>query len=45
MRKFVIGAATESVIRVLSDFNKKGLISINGKSIRIKNHAGLKNCI
>lgn len=41
----IIGTATESVIRVLSDFNKKGLISIIGKSIRIKNHAGLKNCI
>jgi len=38
----IIGAATESVIRVLADFHRAGLISMQGKNIKIKNVAGLK---
>ena len=32
----------ESVIRVLADFHRAGLISMQGKNIKIKNVAGLK---
>lgn len=31
----IIGTATESAIRILSDFKKKGIIEIKGKAIRI----------
>lgn len=31
----MIGTATESCIRLLSEFNKNGLIDINGKKISI----------
>jgi CRP/FNR family transcriptional regulator, polysaccharide utilization system transcription regulator len=37
-----IGTATESCIRLLSDFNKSGLIAIVGKKIVIKDRALLK---
>lgn len=32
----MVGTATESLIRMLSDFNKKGLIETKGKRIKIK---------
>ena len=38
----IIGTATESCIRLLSDFNKLGLIEINGKKISIKDKNKLK---
>lgn len=36
------GTATESCIRLLSDFNKNGLIELNGKKIVLKNISKLK---
>jgi CRP-like cAMP-binding protein len=38
----MIGTATESCIRLLSDFNKLGLIELNGKKIIIKDLGKLK---
>jgi CRP-like cAMP-binding protein len=38
----MIGTATESCIRLLSDFNKLGLIELNGKKIIIKDMGKLK---
>ena len=38
----MIGTATESCIRLLSDFNKNGLIELNGKKIVLKNISKLK---
>ncbi len=38
----IIGTATESCIRLLSDFNKSELISISGKKIIIKNKKELR---
>lgn len=38
----IIGTATESCIRLLSDFNKLGLIELNGKKIILKDMAKLK---
>jgi len=38
----MIGTATESCIRLLSDFNKNGLIEIKGKKIFLKDLAKLK---
>lgn len=38
----LIGTATESCIRLLSDFNKLELIELNGKKIILKNVAKLK---
>ncbi len=38
----MIGTATESCIRLLSDFNKLGLIVLNGKKIIIKDLGKLK---
>lgn len=38
----MIGTATESCIRLLSDFKKKGLIELNGKRIKILNTNGLQ---
>ena len=38
----IVGTATESAIRVLSQFKKEGLISTTGKQIKIKNLEGLK---
>lgn len=37
----MIGTATESCIRLLSDFNKSGLIELNGKKIIIKDRSKL----
>ena len=38
----LIGTATESCIRLLSDFNKLDLIELNGKKIILKNVGKLK---
>lgn len=38
----IVGTATESAIRVLSQFKKEGLISIIGKQIKIENLEALK---
>ena len=38
----MIGTATESCIRLLSDFNKNGLIELKGKKIFLKDLKGLK---
>lgn len=39
----IIGAATESTIRLLSEFKKKNLIEMRGKEIFIVNEKGLEN--
>ncbi|MAO11316.1 MAG: hypothetical protein CMC07_10630 [Flavobacteriaceae bacterium] len=39
----VAGIATESLIRTLSGFKKKGLIEIEGRNIRILDLEGLKH--
>ncbi|WP_435263922.1 Crp/Fnr family transcriptional regulator [Tenacibaculum sp. nBUS_03] len=39
----IIGTATESAIRLLSEFKKKELISLKGKHITILNSKGLKD--
>lgn len=41
----MIGTATESCIRLLSDFNKLGLIEIKGKKIILKDIAKLKKMV
>ena len=41
----IIGTATESCIRLLSEFNKTGLIKITGKKIFIEDHVKLKRMI
>ena len=38
----IVGTATESAIRILSQFKKEGLISTSGKRIKIENSSGLK---
>jgi hypothetical protein len=38
----MIGTATESCIRLLSDFNKLGLIELAGKKILLKDIKALK---
>ena len=38
----MIGTATESCIRLLSEFNKKGLIEIKGKKIALKDRKELE---
>ena len=38
----IVGTATESAIRILSQFKKTGLISTEGKQIRIEDPNGLK---
>ena len=38
----IVGTATESAIRVLSQFKKEGLISALGKHIKIEDLEGLK---
>jgi CRP-like cAMP-binding protein len=38
----IVGTATESAIRILSQFKKEGLISTTGKQIKIENIDGLK---
>lgn len=37
----IVGTATESAIRILSDFKKEGLIALDGKKIAIINHTKL----
>lgn len=37
----IVGTATESAIRILSQFKKEGLISTSGKKIKIENLVGL----
>jgi hypothetical protein len=39
----MIGTATESCIRLLSDFNKLGLIKLVGKRITLKTVSKLKD--
>lgn len=41
----IVGAATESLIRMLSDFKKKGLIKTEGKKIGIVNDCALKELL
>lgn len=38
----IVGTATESAIRILSQFKKEGLISTSGKRIKIEAYNGLK---
>ena len=38
----IVGTATESAIRILSQFKKEGYISTSGKHIKIENPTGLK---
>ncbi|MFK7834408.1 MAG: Crp/Fnr family transcriptional regulator [Winogradskyella sp.] len=38
----IVGTATESAIRILSQFKKDGLISTKGKQIKIEDSSGLK---
>lgn len=38
----IIGTATESVIRLLSDFKNEGLIEIQGRKIKLSNESALK---
>ena len=37
----IVGTATESVIRFLSEFKQEGLINLNGRRVSILNEAGL----
>ena len=37
----IVGTATESVIRLLSDFKQDKLIELNGRKIKILDEAGL----
>ncbi|MEN1784082.1 MAG: Crp/Fnr family transcriptional regulator [Bacteroidota bacterium] len=39
----VVGTATESAIRIISEFKKKGLIETSGKRSKIKDEKGLQN--
>jgi len=41
----IVGTASESVIRVLSDFKNEGLIEIEGGKIRLKEPAKLENVV
>ena len=41
----VVGTATESAIRIISEFNKKGLITLSGKKIAIANQPELEKLI
>jgi CRP-like cAMP-binding protein len=38
----IVGTATESAIRILSQFKKDGLISTSGKRIKIDDYNSLK---
>lgn len=38
----VVGTATESCIRIISDFKKKGLLEVSGKKIAIADQKGLQ---
>lgn len=39
----IVGTATESIIRLLSEFNSKGLIELKGRKIKILDMPGLKH--
>jgi len=39
----IVGTATESIIRMLSDFKQEGLLEIKGREIKILNLSGLVN--
>ncbi len=39
----LVGTATESIIRLLSEFKTEGLIELNGRKIKILDKPGLKN--
>lgn len=39
----IVGTATESIIRLLSEFNGKGLIELKGRKIKILDMPGLKH--
>lgn len=41
----MVGTASESVIRVLSDFKDEGLLEINGSKIRITQPAKLEKVV
>ncbi|RKE98183.1 Crp/Fnr family transcriptional regulator [Ichthyenterobacterium magnum] len=41
----IVGTATESAIRILSQFKKEGLISTSGKQIKIEDIKGLKKVV
>ncbi len=38
----IVGTATESIIRLLSEFKSRGLIEVNGRKIKILDKPGLK---
>ena len=38
----IVGTATESAIRILSQFKKEGIISTRGKRIKIEDYVALK---
>ena len=38
----IVGTATESIIRLLSDFKNKGFLELNGRKIKILDKPGLK---
>ena len=38
----IVGTATESIIRLLSEFKNEGLIELNGRKIKILDKPGLK---
>ncbi|HMT10348.1 MAG TPA: helix-turn-helix domain-containing protein, partial [Ignavibacteria bacterium] len=37
----IVGTATETTIRILSDFKSEKLIELMGKKIKVNNHQGL----
>jgi len=39
----VVGTATESIIRLLSEFKNEGLIGLQGRKIKILDKPGLMN--
>lgn len=41
----IVGTATESAIRILSQFKKEGYISTSGKQIKIENARGLRQIV
>lgn len=41
----IVGTATESAIRIISEFKKKGLIKTSGKKIGVSDEKGLMNLI
>lgn len=41
----VVGTATESTIRIISEFKKKGMIETSGKQVRIKDLVKLQNVV